>query len=240
MAILGCQHAYVASPSSGRDVSREEALSRLRSRESSLKGMQGVADLELSAPTGIYRGKGVFSVELPDRFRFESLNFLGFSDWVVCSDGQEVHLYLSSERKIIRGKLTRENLRRMSSPEIPLYCLLRILMGHSPLPWEEAGASWITIGKGKEVALGSEGPAPIRQRLWFDEASQTLRQGEIIDEEGVWLSFRCKDYREINGFTIPFRFDIHLKRQGIRLQLIHREVRTNPSFDADAFFWLCL
>lgn len=232
MGILGCQRAYIGLPNSGRQVARQETLSRLRSLESSLKGMQGVADLGLSTPAGLYRGKEIFSVELPDRFRFESLNFLGFSDSILCSDGHEIYLYLSSERKIIRGKASPESLRRISGAEIPLSCLLRTLMGQPPFPLDGVNGSWIIMGKSEEFVVG---PAPVCQRLWIDETTQTLRQGEMIDEEGVWLSFQCKDYREINGFKIPFSFDMHLKRQRIRLQLIHRQVRTNPSFDADAF-----
>lgn len=235
MAMFGCQRSYLYPSPPATEAAGKGRLSRLTALEDSLKGMQGVADLEISTLDGAYRGKAIFCLELPDRSRFESLNFLGFPDWVLSSDGETIQLYLPSQRKIIQGASNPENLARMFGAKIPIFCVLRILMGEIPLPVNDRSGSWIFLGKSGEFFLEGEASLPVLQRLWVDGATGTLKRGEIVDEGGAWLSFQCGDYREIDGFLVPFRLRIHLERSGVRLQLIHRELQINPSFPADTF-----
>jgi hypothetical protein len=235
MAILGCQPAHLKRPPEGREVAREETQGKAGFRQNHLQGMQGVADLELSGQVGPYRGKGIFSLELPDRFRWESLNLLGFGDFIVCSDGQGIDLYLPSERKVIRGKPIPAQLGRFLGAEASLSCLLRILMGQPPLSSDGTSPPWVIDSEVRESAEGSERTGAMRQRLGRDDIGQEGWGGEILDEQGVWLSFQCKDVREIRGFTVPHRLDLDLKRKGVRVKIAYREVRTSPSFDADAF-----
>lgn len=236
IAIFGCQRSRVPPLHPPIEATNEERLSRLRTLEGSLKGIQGVADLEISSPAGVYRGKEIFSIELPDRLRFESLNFLGFPDWVLSSDGEKIELYVPSERKIIRGESNPENLQRMLGAKIPISCMLRILMGEPPFPLTDGSATWILLGDaGEFFQEGGKASFPLQQRLWVNGGDGTLSRGEIFDEGGIRLSFQCRDYREINGFLVPFILKIHLERARVRLELTHREVRTNPSFHADSF-----
>ena len=236
MALVGCQPAAVIrSTPEGEVAPGDEIVEILRSRESSMKGLRGVADLRLSTPGGLYRGKEVLSLELPDRLRVESLNFLGLEDLVLCSDGQRMDLFLPSERQIIRAKPTPEVFRRISGARVEPSQVLRILMGHPPLPVDGDGTSCIFLAEGRELPLVVERGGAINQRLWLDERLKTVRRGELLDEEGVWLSFECTDYREVGGDFIPFSSDIQLRRERVRLQFTYREVRINPSFASDAF-----
>lgn len=236
LTIFGCQSAGTPPPASGKRVVEEnELLLMLRSRENSLNSLQGIAELKLSTPSGLYRGKELLSLEPPDRFRVESMNFLGLADLVLCSDGQKMDLYLPSERRVIRWRPPPENLWQISGADVSLAQIIRILMGQPPFSMNEGVASLKQVEESEEYLLALEGEGGMKQRVWIDGVKNTLKRGEILDEQGVWLSFQYADHREVGGIMIPFSLDIQLKRQGVRLQLTYREIRINLPFDSDTF-----
>ncbi|MDH7498934.1 MAG: hypothetical protein QHH30_00920 [candidate division NC10 bacterium] len=235
MAQFGCQRSYVASSPPAVAATREQVLARLAFLQGSLKGMRGMATLEVSTTDGVYRGKEFFWMELPDRFRFESLNLLGFPDWVLSSDGDAVQLYLPTERKIIQGASDPKNLERMLGAKIPISCVLRILMGLPPLPLDDGSSSWIFFEESGAFLREEETSSPLRQLLWVDGAKGTLERGDILEGGKTVLSFHCGDHRELNGFPIPFRVKIHLVRSRVNLLWVHRELQVNPSFPEETF-----
>jgi len=236
LMILGCQPAHIPPSVPAAEGPGESAiLNLLRSREESLKGLQGVADLKLSSPAGSYRGKEILSVELPNRFRVESLNFMGFSDLVLCSDGEKMDLYLPSEGKIIRGRPMSEDLAQISGAKIPLPQVLRIFMGLPPFSSDEKITSSIYLGKSREPRLEWKGTGGVEQRLWIDERAGTVRAGEVLDGGELWFSFRFADYREEAGFLVPFSLEIQMKKEGVGIFLTYRDIKPNPVIEEETF-----
>jgi hypothetical protein len=227
----------MAVVSSGSEAQREGAMwDVLRAREEALHGLQGVADLKVTGPVGEYRGKEVLSVELPNRFRIESLNFMGLPDLVLCSDGEKTDLYIPSEEKLIRGKSTPpDGWIELSGLRIPLVQVLRILMGHPPFPLDEKIRSFLYLGTGQEPYGEPQGTGGTCQRLWVDQQSMAIRKGEILEEGEVWLTFQCADYREVAGFLLPFSLHVQMRNEGTGLNLTCREIRPNPAMDAATF-----
>ena len=216
-------------------VSEREILENLFSQQGSLRGLKGVADLKLSLPDYLYRGKTVFLVGLPDQIRIELMNFVGFPDLILSSDGQMMEVSLPSEGKTIRGTPTPEEVERLCGVRIPLPQLLRILLGHPPYSLDEEVATWVLAGSGGEFRGPGKEPGLLAQRIRTDEAGRMMKGGEIVDQEGVWLSFQLGDYRKVGEFLIPFLVDIKMKRERMELQLAYREVEPNPSLDPAAF-----
>jgi outer membrane lipoprotein-sorting protein len=236
LTVIGCQPAHIPSPASAPEAPGVSAISNiLRSREGSLQGLQGVADLKLSSPAGSYRGKEILAVELPNRFRVESTNFMGFSDLVLCSDGENMDLYLPSEGKIIRGRPTPEDLAQISGARIPLPQVLRVFMGLPPFPLDEKIASSLYLGKSEEPLLEWKGAGTVRQHLWIDERAVTVREGEVLDGGEVWFSFRFADYREVAGFLIPFSLEIQMRKEGVGIHLTYRDIKPNPVIEKETF-----
>lgn len=216
-------------------VSEREILENLFSQQGSLQGLRGVADLKLSMPDYLYRGKAVLLIGLPDQIRIELMNFVGFADLVLSSDGQMMEVSLPSEGKTIRGTPTPEEVERLCGVRIPLPQLLRILLGHPPYSLDEEVATWVLAGNGREFRGPGKEPGLLTQRIRTDEAGRMIKEGEIVDQEGVWFSFQLGDYRKVSDFLIPFSVDITMKRERMELQLAYREVEPNPSLDPAAF-----
>ena len=236
LAILGCQTAHMPTPPPGSMVPEESAvLNMFRSREEGLRGLQGVADLKFAGAVVQYRGKEVLAIELPNRFRVECINFMGFSDLIVCSDGERMDLYLPSERKIIRGKPIPEDLAELSGTSIPLTPVLRILMGHSPFPLKGEIASSVYLGTDQNPYLEWGGAGGICQRLWIDGRTMTIRHGEVLDGGEVRVSFQYADYRDVAGFLIPFSLDLQMRREKADLHLRYRDVSPNPPANEEVF-----
>jgi len=235
LAILGCQPARVPPAPAAETLGERAILALLQSREDLLKGLQGVADLKVSSPDGPYRGKEILSMELPNRFRVESVNFMGFSDLVLCSDGGELDLYLPSEGKIIRARLMAEGLAEISGVKIPLPQMLRIFMGLPPFPVDDKIASFVYLGKSREPLLERKGTGCLQQRLWIDERAGTVREGEILDGGELWFSYRFADYREVTGFLIPFSLEIRMPEAGAEIFLSYRDIKLNPFIEEETF-----
>ncbi len=236
LTILGCQPARIPPSVPASETPGESAiLSLLQSREGLLKGLQGVADLKLSSPAGSYRGKEILSVELPNRFRVESVNFMGFSDLVLCSDGEELDLYLPSEGKIIRGRLISDGLAQISGVKIPLPQMLRIFMGLPPFPVDDKITSSIYLGKSWEPLWERKGTGTMQQHLWIDERAGTVREGEVLEGGELWFSYRFADYRDVAGFLIPFSLEIRMKKEGAEIFLSYRDIRPNPVIEEETF-----
>ena len=236
LTILGCQPARIPpSVPASESLGESEILNLFRSREELRKGLQGVADLKLSSPAGSYRGKEILSVELPNRFRVESVNFMGFSDLVLCSDGEKMDLYLPSEGKIIRGRPISEDLAQISGAKIPFPQVLRIFMGLPPFPVDEKITSSIYLGRSREPRLEWKGTGGLQQRLWIDERAGTVREGEVLDGEELWFSYRFADYREVAGFLMPFSLEIRMKKEEAEIFLSYRDLRPNPVIKEETF-----
>jgi outer membrane lipoprotein-sorting protein len=235
LAILGCQAARVPPAPTAETPGESGILALFQSREERLKGLQGVADLKLSSPAGPYHGKEILSVELPNRFRVESVNFMGFSDLVLCSDSGELDLYLPSEGKIIRARLMAEGLAEISGVKIPIPQMLRIFMGLPPFPVDGKIAASICLGKSREPLWEQKGAGDLQQRLWIDERAGTVREGEVLDGGVLWFSYRFADYREVTGFLIPFALEIRMQEAGAEIFLSYRDITLNPVIEEETF-----
>ncbi len=234
-AILGCQTTRVPPAPAIETPGESAILALLQSREELLKGLQGVADLKLSSRAESYRGKEILSLELPNRFRVESVNFMGFSDLVLCSDGEELNLYLPSEGKIIRARLAEEGLAEISGVKIPLPQVLRILMGLPPFPVDGKVASSLYAAKSREPFFERKETGSLQQRLWIDERTGLVREGEVLYRGDSWFSYRSADYREVTGFLIPYSLEIWMKEEGGKISLSFRDIRPNPVIGEDTF-----
>gem|GEM_PF-1915173 len=232
----GCQHGNGRSAAKGSEPWGGEPPKTLESSPAAWKGMGGKAEMTITAGNWFYSGRGVFYLELPDRVRWEAWNMMGLADFILCSDGRALELTLPGEKRVLRGNLDPALLLEWMGSETALSCIPRIAMGYPPLPLDGTHPSMIYRQDGSLLTAFEKGNSDtLRQRLWLDERGEIWRQGEVLDERGSWLSFKIEEAQRVDGSLLPRRLTLELRRKGIVLNLLFREIKPLPTPNPEVF-----
>ncbi len=73
-----------------------------------------------------------------------------------------------------------------------------------------------------------------QEQYIFDKATTQLIAVQASSPYGTSLT-TYSDYREVDGFLMPFNIEINIPKSGYRVQKAYSEIEVNPEFEADHF-----
>lgn len=188
LALAGCATTPEAPPALIGGVPADDVAQLLRRWETEwrdFRGLRAAVDLRLLRRGRGHRGAGVLLIS-PTQLRFEGLTALGLPALVVSAGPDRVTVFSPAEGKAWTGRPTPEAMSRwLGLPVLP-DTLIRLLVGHVPLPTDGVSARVAADGA---IELAAERGGP-RQRVWVTErgwpARLELENGERLAATFEW------------------------------------------------------
>lgn len=234
IALSGCGYA-LDLVSEEKDLPRASGpvvqgiLRSLQEREAAVTSLQAVLDITVRhGGTHAYRQVAV-AVEQPDLIRLESIEWGGFTSWVVLSDGRRLVAHGLLQNIFGEGSATPENVAAVTGLHVTPAHLVRLLLGLPPLPMQHEKT--VLYGPdGDHAYLLREQESSFTQRLWLSEDNLSLLRGELYDQQLLCLRFR---YAPANHGLRSLLLEEPLKRMGVEIS--YRSYNLNPDLPRELF-----
>lgn len=211
-----------------REVTIEELLLLYESRAHAIKTLEVLLTVRMEVSSVIHSFKGVLRFEEPRRVRLQGFDLLGRTVLDFLSVGEDFHLSLPQEGKVLSGEV------QEFFPDL-MMVLLGPFGGLILDPAEVAA-----LEKREEeyllyVLLIDGARARIHRRLWIERRGFLVTKEELFDSSGSIRSvIRYEDFRLMGGDLRPFKIEAEVGNSTRLLALIH-EVHLNPTLSPEDF-----
>ena len=193
-----------------------------------MQSLRALARVDYAGPEGKQGFQEAVVVQRPDRLRLETLTFLG-AILIVTANPKEIVGYHPREGVFVRGRPSKENLRRYTQIPLELEEVTALLTGLPPVELEgvlESGRQRadFLVQRAQERVLGV--------RVATTGADQWERFG---DDGKVELSAQFSDYVSTAAGLFPAHivFEAPLQR---KVDIRYQEPEVNGTITADLFF----
>ena len=212
-------------PVLGEDERIQSWLARSRVEGAERLTLRAVGSVKLKSPSGGGRTKQVILAQRPARLRLESLNFLGQTQTLLVTDGENYSFF--DGRSFFGGPVSRgtlvEHLGLDFEPEEAVEALLV-----APRVADESPRAILGAGDERVVDLGTK-------RLHFGPGGQLLGM-EALDSAGA-LRWRITygRWRSVLHGRYPFAMGLFFPYTELHAELVLKEVELNPELDPALF-----
>lgn len=228
LLLAGCPSLGVAPrplrPVLGEEVRIAGFIRAAQERGLARRGLRAYGRIRVESPEGKGRWREVVLVERPDRLRLETLNFLGQTQTLLVSDGDEYSFY--DGRALESGAADDEILRDRLGFDISARDAIAVLLAAPPLAGESPQQ---IFADGGERVVEFE-----MQRVRFAPDGRLLGV-ERLDPRGetIW-SAEFADFRD-DASAFPMELALAFPRTGFRVALELEDVELNPDLDRALF-----
>jgi hypothetical protein len=229
IGVTGC--AAVTPPAPQLPVPQWESgklIESLTQRDKQLQSLRALARVDYAGPEGKHGFQEAVVVQRPDRLRLETLTLLG-AVLIFTANSKEIVGYHPRDGVFVRGRPSKENLRRYTQIPLDLPDVTTLLMGLPPVetdvPWNQEGNALIFSPSGHKkdaVAFESQQPVPTK---W-----------ERFDGDGkIELSARFSDYVSTPAGLFPTRVVFEAPLQKKKVEIRYEEPNVNGGTSPDLF-----
>jgi hypothetical protein len=209
------------------EISSEEVLLRLRSRQQQIQSFQGKGRITFLSPEQNYSGTALLTGRLPASLKVDIKDFLGRTILSFATDGAEVKILSPRENKLLRGPATPGNLASFIPPSVSLPQTLRLLVGALPLSPDPPDRFEFQKATGRYLLEWGKGSA-LSERLWVD--AQGLYP---VQEEWFGGSMEPRFTAELANFgtlapDLPEKITLKTTGPKMELRLVYSDLRLNP------------
>ena len=206
----------------------DKLIDSLTQRKKQFQSLRALARVDYTGPEGKQGFQEAVVVQRPDRLRLETSTFLG-TILIVTAKPKEIVGYHPREGVFVRGKPSKENLRRYTQIPLELEDVVALLMG---LPPVEANGSWSQQGN----ALIFPSAAGGKDSLAFESHQPVPTKWERFSDDGkVELSAQFSEYVATSAGLFPAHIVFEAHRQKKKLAIRYQEPDVNGTITADLF-----
>jgi hypothetical protein len=229
IVLAGC--ATVAPPVPKPPVPQWESaklIESLKQRNERFRALRSLAQVDYAGPEGKHGFQEAVIVQRPDRLRLDTLTFLG-AILIFTANEKEVIGYHPREGVFVRGRPTKENLRRYTQIPLELGEITMVLMG---LPPVDPNAAW----KQEENTLLLASGGRKRDVLTFASHEPVPTKWERFSDDGkVELSAQFNDYAATPAGLFPLSLALEAHGQKRKLNIRYKEPDLNGTIPPEQF-----
>jgi hypothetical protein len=206
----------------------DRLIESLTERRKQLQSLRALARVDYAGPEGKQGFQEAVVVQRPDRLRLETLTFLG-AILIVTANPKEIVGYHPREGVFVRGRPSKENLRRYTQIPLELEEVTALLVG---LPPVEAKASWNQ--EANALIFSSNGRK--KESLAFESQQPVPTKWERFGDDGkVELSAQFSEYISTAAGLFPVHIVFEAHRQKKKLEIRYQEPDVNGTITPDLF-----
>lgn len=203
-------------------------IESLKQRNDRVLTLRALAQVDYAGPEGRHGFQEAVIVQRPDRLRLDTLTFLG-AILIFTATDQEVIGYHPREGVYVRGRPTKENLRRYTQIPLELEEITKLLTG---LPPVDPAASWQQNGN----TLSSSSNGRARDVLTFASHEPVPTKWERFNDEGnLELSAQFQDYTATVAGLFPLHLALEAPAQKRKLHIRYKEPELNADIPPEQF-----
>jgi outer membrane lipoprotein-sorting protein len=172
-----------------------------------------------------------------DAMRLEGIGPFGQPMFLLVSDAQQFSLYTPQEARLISGTASARNLSRLFGVALAPVALQYMLVGDVPLTTLPVAGTLAYLSRRNLYLWEGRGPeSPQTYRIWFEPYQLHPVRFEVVEPSGeMTLQVHYEEFRQLNGFTLPYRVAIVQPLAGRRLVWHYTEVRINAGVSPALF-----
>jgi outer membrane lipoprotein-sorting protein len=224
----------------GVTITTEDVSRHITKRAASFQNLSGEARVYIQTWEEKYKFSEIVNLEIPDRFRLDTLGAFDQPVVFLTSDGEIILLYIKKKNIVYKGIPTRENLFKLSGINLSVEDTISVLSGNLPR------LAFITLEWGMPLPELNqyylERTSLVQdtiQRIWFDTQYGTISYFEeyrLTDGE-LTLRVQFDDYRAEAGssYSIPARVLIDRPLDRTRVEVTYKFFDVNLSLDPTLF-----
>ncbi len=216
----------------GRDLGKEALIKRLIQNEDRVRGIKAIQIVRVIDQRNgqVLDAQGLLALERPDRYRLRLFSSLGLTLLEFVLSNGEFRFRMPSKGIDISGK------KDEAGEKIPYFPVeaLREAFVHS---YEADRIEWRQLDQTYLLTLHRKGDLSLVRR-WIDREELTLVKEVFINNKEEELVIDYGQYRrhvEGKGLLLPYRIDIHLPQEGVRLEIKAIQYEINPTFHEKMF-----
>jgi hypothetical protein len=230
IAFAGC--ATMTPPASPKAPVPEwesaKLIESLKQRMERFRSVRALAQVDYAGPEGRHGFQEAVIVQRPNRLRLDTLTFLG-AILIFTANENQVIGYHPREGVYVRGRPTKENLRRYTQIPLELEEVTKLLTG---LPPVDAGASWKQDGNMLSAPSSGRG----RDVLSFASHEPVPSKWERFNNDGnLELSAQFLDYTSTPAGLFPLSLILEAHGQKRKMTLRYKEPEVNPDIPPEQF-----
>ena len=230
IAISGC--ATIEPPPQPRGPVPEwesaKLLESLKLRNEQFRTLRALAQVDYAGPEGRHGFQEAIIVQRPDRLRLDTLTFLG-AILIFTATDKEVLGYHPREGVYVRGRPTKENLRRYTQIPLELDEITKLLTG---LPPADPAASWKQEGNVLTASLNGGG----RDVLTFASHEPVPTKWERFNQAGTLeLTAQFQNYTSTAAGPFPLGLALEAPGQKRKLNIRFKDPDVNADIPPEQF-----
>ena len=203
-------------------------IESMQQRNDQFRSLRALAQVNYAGPEGKHGFQEAVIVQRPDRLRLDTLTFLG-AILIFTANDKEVIGYHPREGVFVRGRPTRDNLRRYTQIALELQEITMLLMGLPPVdagaPWKQEGNTLIFSPNGRK-----------RDVLTFESPQPAPTKWERFNDDGkVELSAQFSDYTATAAGLFPLGLILEAHVQKKKLSIQYKDPELNATISSEQF-----
>ncbi len=197
--LIACHPRISTDPGDG-STPAERLLAGLYTNNQNLKTFKGIGEIRLWQASGFQTARAAWMATLDGRIRIEILGPAGRPLIKLAYDGKTLYWFQASSGDGLRQKRIRNpNLARLIDVPLSTHELIFFLAGKFPLY------------ENRQVALDADqlelthGPGGLRETIRLAQDHEEVESVSFYAGEKLRYKTELSDYRQEDGFSIPFR-----------------------------------
>ncbi len=209
--VPGCA-AKKAVPAGAPLPSTGHILEKISRTDLRTKILRSTAHITVESPDGVFSTDCALIAKFPSSLRVETIPLLGPPDFFLALRDDSLKVFLPRKGEFYISRGPKQNLSRFIPLTLDAREVIPLFMGMLPPGMLESRD--LLRGEEEEGLYRIDAFSAAKKRrcsLWFDPSENVLSRFEFFGAGGkVLYSVRFKDYRMVNGVSLPGRVEIRV------------------------------
>ncbi|WP_429885091.1 LolA family protein [Geoalkalibacter halelectricus] len=210
----------------------ETLLASLARNAEAAHALEGFARVRIVHPERRLGANQVLFIEKPDRLRSETLSPFGTPVLLAATDGEELSVYLPSDRSFYRGQASLENIQRFVPIPLQVADLVHIVLYDPPvIPYVD---THLRVDPQRGYVLTLRGDGGVRQEVVFDGRLRVRAANYYLDET-LHMAIGYDQFDENLIPAFPLTIEMRMPQLDTRATIDLRDIELNPAIPATRF-----
>lgn len=223
--------------------SPDHILEKISRKDLRAKTLRSAAHITVESAEGVFSADCALVAKFPSSLRVERIPFLGPPDFFLTFRDDSLKVFLPRKGKFYISHRPKQDLSRFIPLKLDAREVIPLLLGMLPPGLLESKT--LQRGEEEDGLYRIDALSPARKRrcsLWFDLSENVLSGLDCFDAGGkVLYSVRFKDYRRVDGVSIPEGVEIRVGGAGAEsapalLSLRYSDPQLSSGEEDKAFF----
>jgi len=225
--MLGCA-ATSSLRTATRTITPELVQESVRVNQERVHSMRGEGNLAVETPEIAQSASFVIMLKKPDSLLVEIRGPFGIEIGTALLTRREFLFYNSMQNRLISGPMNPTNLGRVFRMSLTFDELLDLVAGGTFFPEDRTAPDSFTSEEERLVLTYNRGQG--KRRYLIDPASLLIETIQHFDSQGkLVFEQRFKNFRAVEGTTLPFHVRMTQHRERRRVTLSYSEVSINTN-----------